>query len=196
MQGKGKALNEDANKSRGSLGDWLREETRTWVATIAVAVLAVFSGKITEYVKVALNSADFREKNYEELAANLSEFNFDAELLVEYLDNNWTTAASLTPLINEYNDGVTKMRKNEYVYLWWLRRYWGTSKIQEFSKTYEAIKAIDAEFHSLNDELEAVNIKKGKEKVDERRAKQAIASLRPALKKLQDSSKMLLEGLQ
>jgi hypothetical protein len=185
-----------ATSQKSSVADLFRTQAATWFVGVVISVLAIFSSKITEYVKVALNSADFRSKYYEELAVNLSEFNFDAELAVEFLDNNWTTTEALTPVIKEYNDSITNLRKKEYVYLSWIGRYWGKSKMNELSATYDAVKAIDTAFHSLNDEFEAVNITKSKPTMDRERTKQALTRLHPALQKLQESSKTLLTDLQ
>jgi hypothetical protein len=104
--------------------------------------------------------------------------------------------AGLAPLIKEYNDSITNLRKKEYVYFSWISRYWGKSKISELSVTYDAIRAIDTAFHNLNDEFEAVNITKSKQTVDSERAKQVLTRLHPALQKLQESSKTLLTDLQ
>ena len=176
--------------------DLLKAQAGAWFVGFVISVLAIFSSKITEYIKFALNSADLRSKYYEELAVNLSDYNFEAELTVEFLDKGWTTAATMSPLMNQYNDSITELRKKEYVYLSWMNRYWGKAKVSELEGAYAAAKTFDTAIHSLNDEFEAVNITKSKQKVDPEKAKQAMTQLRPALANLQERSKKLLMDLQ
>jgi hypothetical protein len=111
---------------------------------------------------------------------DLSEFIFAAELTVEFVENGWTTADSLMPMLKEYNDAITKIRKKEYVYWSWVGRYWGEDKVLEFSKIAEAIKEFDQAIHSLNDEFEQVNIKRiGKSKALLRRLVRVLQRLSP-----------------
>ena len=182
--------------SRTFLLDSLKGQAATWFVGLVISILAIFSAKVTEYVKVAANSADFRSQYYNELAVSLSAFDFDAELVVEYLDKGWTEAEAMTPLLDEYNASITDLRKKEYVYLSWIGRYWGKPKMSELSATYGAIRTIDADFHSLNDEFGAVNIRKTQAKVDPDKARQALVVLVPALKRLQENSRALLTDLQ
>jgi hypothetical protein len=179
-----------------SLGDLFKAQTRIWIVGFFISVLAVFSSNITEKLKLALNSADLRSKSYEELAVSLSEFNFEAELIVEYIGNGWTDETVMTPIIKDYNDAVTKLRGKEYVYLSWVKRYWGQSKLDDLEATYASVKTFDTAIHGLNDEFEAVNVAKSKKKVDQNKAEQALVRLRPALGSLQEQSKKLLIELQ
>ena len=96
-----------------SVADSLKSQTGAWFVGFVISVLALFSLRITEDIKFALNSADLRTKNYEELASNLSEYNFEAELFVEFIANGWTDAVAMTPLVNEYNNSIDTLRKKE-----------------------------------------------------------------------------------
>jgi len=100
-----------------SIGDSLKAQAATWFAGFVISILAVFSSTITEYIKTALNNADLRTKYYEEFATNLSEFVFDAEVIVEFIDKGWTDAKAMTPLVKKYNKSIDNVRKKEYVYL-------------------------------------------------------------------------------
>ena len=60
----------------------------------------------------------------------------------------------------------------------------------------DAVKAFDIEMHGLNDEIEAVAIKKNKEKFDPSATEAALKRLEPALKRLQDASTNLIQRLQ
>jgi hypothetical protein len=176
--------------------DSFKTQTATWLVTFLIALLTLFSSKITESVKFALNRADLRSKYYEEIAMDLSEFIFQAELTVEFVHNGWTTPHALVPLVKDYNDSITKFRKKEFVYTSWVGHYWGEDKATKFATVAEAVKEFDKAIHSLNDELEAVNIKKSKPKMDPEKAKQAVGRMRPALEKLQTLSKEFIIGLR
>lgn len=64
----------------------LKSQTATWSVGLLIALLSIFSTKITENVRLALNRADFASKYYEELASDLSEYRFQAELMVEFVE--------------------------------------------------------------------------------------------------------------
>lgn len=173
----------------------LRTQAITWLVGFLIAILTIFSSKITESIKFAINSADHNSKNYEELAVDLSDFVFRAELIAELVGNGWTTSEALIPAINEYNASVVVLRKKEFVYLSWIKRNWRKDIVDEGIKVFDAVKAFDKAIHSLNDEFEAVNIKKTKSKVDTEKAIQAERTFRPALKHLQQESSHFLSRL-
>lgn len=172
------------------------DQAATWFIGALIALLTAFSSRIVESVKFALNRADLRAKNYEELSIDLSEFVFSAELNHEFLANDWTTRETLTGLIKEYNDSITKIRKKEYVYSAWIEKYWGKKYLRDFSTVMGLIKAFDKIIHSLNDEFESVNIKKTKEKVDHKRAQEVVAQMGPKLDELKAKTHALLTKLR
>jgi hypothetical protein len=179
-----------------SIGQSLKTQTATWFVGCVIALLTVFSSKITESVKFAINRAALRPKYYEEIATDLSDFIFEAELNLEFVENGWTTADSLVPLIRSYNDAITKLRRNEYVYFSWLGRYWGDDKVAEFSTVVDNVKKFDQALHSLNDEFGEVNIKKSKPTVDAVKGKRAAEAMKTALRPLQQTAKDLLTRLR
>lgn len=172
-----------------------RSQAATLFVAFIIGLLTLFSSKITESVKYALNSADLHSKYYEELSMDLSEFVFQAELTTEVVENGWTTTEILVPLIKDYGDSITKLRKKEYVYLSWIQRFWKEDKLADLLRAFEAVKKFDKEIHALNDEFELVNILKTHKKVDPIRGKQVAVRLGPALSNLQRQSKELLIGL-
>jgi hypothetical protein len=147
-------------------------------------------------MRLALNHADLVSKYYEELATNLSEYRFQAELVVEYVEHGWTTARTLETLDKEYNESITKLREKEWVYQSWIRRYWGERQAIAFDRCMTTVKAFDSEVHNLNDEIEAVVIKKTKEKFDTGIADAAVTRLKPALAALQECSTNVNRALE
>jgi hypothetical protein len=180
---------------RDTMIESFKSQTATWSVGLLIAILSIFSAEITENVKLALNRADLASKYYEELASDLSEYRFQAELVVEYVERGWTKADSLKSLDTDYNESITKLRKKEWVYQSWMRRYWGEQQASAFAQCMDAVKAFDREVHNLNDEIDAV-INKKKEKFDKNAAAAAVDRLKPALTTLLDSSENLNEKLK
>ncbi len=122
----------------------------------------------------------------------MSEYMFEAELTVELIEHEWTTLES----VNDYNKSITNLRKKEWVYSSWIGRYWGERRVKEFAQCMATVKAFDLAVHGLNDEIEAVVIRKTKEKFDPAKSKEAVRRLKPALGVLQTSCKKVLNDLE
>jgi len=167
----------------------------TWFVGVIIALLGVFSSKLVECAKFALNKAELRSKNYEEFSTDLSEFVFAAELNKEFLEKNWTTRDTLVDLATTYNNSITKLRKKDYVYLSWIKRYWGSDSATLYLQTFDTIREYDQAIHSLNDEFEAVNIKKTQEKVSPDRAAAAATAMNAIVQKLRNQTDELLTKL-
>lgn len=174
----------------GTLLGSLKEQTTAWLVGAIFALLSIFSSQITEHVRLALNRADLASKYYEELASDMSEYRFDAELIVEAIERGWTKAGLIQPLAKDYNESITKLRKKEWVYQSWMRRFWGEPQIKAFARCMDAVKAFDREAHNLNDEI-ATLVDQKKESLDKGKADLALERLKPALKALLESSDYL-----
>lgn len=179
----------------GSLNASFRSQTATWFVGFVVAILTIFSSQVTESIKFGFNKADIRTKNYEELVSEVSQYIFSAELNVEFIENEWTTRQTLTKLIEDYNKYVMTLRKKEFVYLAWLRKYWSQKEAEKFNAFMDSVKTYDSSLHALNDEFEAVNITRTKQKVDPKRAEEALMIMKPALKELREKGTLLVESL-
>jgi hypothetical protein len=178
-----------------SLGDLAKEQAGTLIVGFFVSVFAVFSANITDRIKFALNTADLRTKYFEEFAENLSAFDFEAELVVEYLGDGFTDLDSWTSFTKEYNPLITTLRTKEYVYLAWIGRYWDKKRVDDVETAYTAVKTFDSAIHSLNKDFYAVKLKKI-ESVSPDKIQQTMTRLRPALATLQEQSKKVLLELQ
>lgn len=178
-----------------------KTQTASWLVAFLIGILTIFSGQITESVKFALNRADLRTEQYirteqyKELATEISQYIFSAELNTEFIKNDWTTKKALTELITDYNESITKLRKNEFVYAAWIQKYWGEKESAKFDAFMEAVHEYDKSLHSLNDEFEKVNITGEQDKVDQERAKKALDLLQPAAQKLREQGRDLLYSL-
>src|ERR1700733_11120804 len=86
-----------------SLWTGFKQQAAAWFLTAVFGLAAVFSGQLAEHIKVHLQMAESRVKNYEEIAKDLSSFAFNAELIQEFMEHNWTKKQTLTALINDYN---------------------------------------------------------------------------------------------
>ena len=177
-----------------SIIESLKSQTGIWFVGAVITVLTIFSSQLSEKIKLHLNKADLRTKQYEELAVEISSFIFSAELSVEFIENEWTTKETLAWLISDYNESLTMLRKKEYVYLAWLKKYWGDEELKNFDGFMKSLKIFDYSIHTLNDEFEAV-LYKEKEKVDSKVSSIAIENMKSELSKLRDNGRILLEAL-
>ena len=184
------------------MGAWLRSvweslttQTATWFVGVVILLLGVFSDRIVESVKFALNRADLRTQQYETLSTELSRYAFSAELLEEFLREGWTTGPTLRALVTEYNEAITSLRRREYVHLAWLDRYWGEAEVEEFQELMAVVRQVDGAIHRLNDEFEAVNIRGTQERVDAEKAKPVIEAIGPLVGQLQERTQGFLSGL-
>lgn len=170
----------------------LRTQTATWLVAFLIGILGLFAGQITESVKFALNRADLRTKQYEDLATEVSAYIFSAEVTTDFIDNGWTTKTAMTDLVKEYNTSITSLCKKEFVYKAWVKKYWGAEQLSKFDAFMKSVAEFDKALHSLNDEFEKVNIIGNQDKIDPGRAKQALEQLRPAAAKLRVDGQALL----
>lgn len=169
----------------------------TFLTMTLVGVLTVFSGSIVESVKFQLNRADLRSERYQSLSTDLSNYVFSVEIFQEFFQENWTTLEALEGIIPRYNDAITNLRKNEYVYLQWLHQYWDERKINQFTEIMEIVRQIDHKTHSLNDELGKVrDDNKNHPKVNEERAKKTSDEIKPLLESLQEKTQVFLNDLR
>jgi hypothetical protein len=172
-----------------------KTQTATWLVAFLIGIFGLFSSRITDSVKFALNRADLRTKQYEELATELSQYIFSAELNTEFIQNNWTTKKTLTDLVTEYNIAITTLRKKELVYAAWIEKYWGKEQSAKFDVFMASVREFDKALHSLNDEFEKVNITEEQKKVNPERAKEALKLLQPAAAKLREDGRSLLVSI-
>lgn len=177
------------------IGTSLKTQTATWFVAFVLGILGLFSGQITESVKFALNRADLRSKQHEEVASEVSAYIFSAELNTEFIENGWTTKKTMTDLITEYNTSITLLRKKEFVYSAWIKKYWGSNQLARFEAFMKSVAEYDQALHSLNDEFEKVTITGKQEKVDPERARKALEQMKPAAAKLRTDGRAFLESL-
>jgi hypothetical protein len=173
----------------------LTSQLGTWFVGLLIATLTLFSSRITESIKFALNRADSRTRQYEELAAEVSQYIFSAELAVEFIENDWTTKQSLTELLKDYNQSIMTLRKKEFVYLAWIRKFWNENQAIQYENFMKSVRVFDSTIHSLNDEFEAVNITGSKQKVDKKMGEEALKIIKPAVESLSKNGKSLLMSL-
>lgn len=173
----------------------LKTQTTTWLVAFVIGLLGLFSAQITESIKFALNRADLRTKQHEELTTEVSAYIFSADLLVEYIENGWTTKFAMTDLLTDYNKSITLLRKKEFVYAAWIKKYWGKEQLFRFDAFMESVATFDRALHSLNDEFEKVNYTEKQEKINPERAKEVLDQMKPSAAELRVDGRALLESL-
>ena len=135
--------------SEFSFANEILKEIAKWGVPLLGALVAVFFTPLVEHIRTRINRADLRTKQYEEFAADLSHFLFHAELVHQYFLRGWTKPKDLDPIIKDYNDGITAIRKKEYVYLSWAHRYWKPFEAAQFVHVVELVKEVDGTVHML-----------------------------------------------
>jgi len=112
-----------------------------WLAATIVALLTIFSDKILERIRFRLNRADLRTKYFEEQAVSLSAYLFYSEIFHERYQKGWADdPEDLAAIGGAINGAVTKLRKKEYVYRAWVRKYWGPAALEQFAQVLAAVK--------------------------------------------------------
>ncbi len=123
-----------------------------WLAATIIAFLTIFSDKILERIRFSLNRADLRVKYFEELAMDLSSYVFWVEVFHERYQRGWTNDPDdLAGVAGELNVAMTTLRKKEYDYRSWVRKYWGSDAAVQFVNLMNTVKAVDVATHAFND---------------------------------------------
>ena len=138
------------------MADWLShflqqflDRGAAWFIGVVFLFLGLFSSRLAEKVKFALNRADLRTKNYEELAVELSHFVFIIDRIIKVeIEGTWAQksgdAGEIFGAINaEYDETMNTICRKEYVYRSWLQRYWNKGKVAAFEQVMTAIRTVD-----------------------------------------------------
>jgi hypothetical protein len=164
------------------------------LVTTVVSLATVFSDRIVGSIKSGVNKADQRPARQEAIAKDISIFIFTAENALEFLEKNETTKAQLHFVVDPYNDAVVTLRKNQYVYLAAVQRYWDKPVVQQYETFFTDVLGVDTAFHAFNDEFSAVEAGT-KTKADEAKIRPLVTGVSAAVVKLEQSSKQLLTAL-
>jgi hypothetical protein len=172
----------------------LKDKLGVVIVTAAVSLATVFSDKIVGSIKSEVNKADQRPAEEQLIAMDISLFIFCAENVLEYLAKNQTTKKELEFVNPPYNDAITSLRKNEYVYLAAIQRYWDKPVVQQYETFFADVRSVDKAIHDFNDEFAAIDAGT-KQKADEAAIKSRVSAASDAVAELEKSSKLLLTTL-
>jgi len=149
----------------------LKSQSATWFVGLLMAILAGFSSPLTESIKSALNRADSRTHHYEELATEVGHYIFEAELIVDFIENGWATQETLPELIEDYNQSASTLRKKEFVNEAWVQKYWGEEQVIQYQNFMKVMRTAENALRALNDEIIAVGMAKTKSSTGSRRTR-------------------------
>ena len=146
----------------GTMSDWLirlshsfADQTATWFVGVVLGLMSLFSGKLVETIKFALNRADLRAKYYEEMATEISRFVFIIDRTVRvYYGSSWASNDDKGAIAGEYNEVMNRICSREYMYLHWFKRFWGKKESDAFAMTMNRIREVDAILIELNEHPE------------------------------------------
>lgn len=128
----------------------IKKETRTWLIGLMVALLSVFSAQIVESVQTSINTVEARSDYQKGLLIEVSNYIYAAEVNVVYLQQGIIDGPSLRNILDTYNTSITELRKKEYVYLAWLKRYWQPDSVVHFKQFMATVRQYDQALHRLN----------------------------------------------
>lgn len=127
------------------------DQAGTWFVGAVLALLGLFSSRLLEKIKFALNRADLRVKYYEEMATQISRFVFIVDRYIRVYRSSWIGPEGQAVISDEYDQLMNQISGREYVYLSWLQRYWGQSRATAFAQCMEKIRAVDLVIIRLNE---------------------------------------------
>jgi hypothetical protein len=174
--------------------DKLLENLSSFVIAGVIALLTVFSDRIVGDIKFAMNRADLRTTRYETVAATLSNHVYATENVAEYYEKGWTDKASVEMLGKWYNETITELRKQEFVTLALLHKYWDEDDVERFSQLMTDIRNADATIHDLNPEATAI-ANGTKKTADPAVTKPIVDRLKPLIQRLRTSLTAFLTSL-
>ena len=141
------------------MSDWLNhllhnfaDQAGTWFIGVVLTFLGIFSGRLVEAVKFALNRADLRAKYFEQMAIDISAFVFAIDRYTKVYYSNWLNEEGKSAIAEEYDETMNKLCRMEFVYLAWLQRYWDNRKAEEFTVTMNLVRAIDLAIIHVNED--------------------------------------------
>ena len=136
------------------------DQAATWFVGVVLALLGVFSGKLVETIKLALNRADMRSKYYEELAVDLSAHVFAVNRLVKvYYGAAWATDDDKNAIAAEYNVAMNKLCSKEFVYRAWLERFWNDKMVTAYTHTMAKVRSVDLTVIRMNEAPDSTDVR-------------------------------------
>lgn len=181
--------------------DAIKEKLGVLVMAMVVSIGMVFSDKITESIKTALNRSEQRPAQQEKLAKDFSAYIFAAENEIEYFHSGLTTktalnevATALNEVATAYNRAITTLRENEYVYFAIIHRYWGKKQVALYENFIASVRELDQQIHKFNPQILLV-VEGNQVAVDPKIADSLSKEALESLSKLQISAKQLLLAL-
>jgi hypothetical protein len=177
-----------------TLWESAKERLGVVLVTGAASVATIFSDHIVASIKTGVNKADQRPSEQRLIATDISNFVFTAENVLESLGMGLTSKAQLHFVVDPYNDAIVTLRKNEYVYLGAVRRYWGQSAVEAYQSFFADVRAADQAVHAFNPQFSLVE--SGTEaKADDAKVKALLPKATLAVSQLESSAKKLLMDL-
>ena len=177
-----------------TLWESVKEKLGVVLVTGVVAVATIFSDHITAGIRSEVNKADQRPVQQEKIAKDMSTLLFTAENFIEFATDGLTSKTELHFVVDPYNVAIETWRKNEYLYLSSVSRYWDKSTADTFQKFLTDARALDKSLHRMNPLFAPVDAG-AKAKADQASVAPLATAASAALQTTQDSAKALFSGL-
>ncbi len=124
-----------------------------YVVGVAIAILSIFSDRITENIKDAINISDSRVTIYESLAKDIGYYLFYVDVLQDGFEDRWIRKSGLNSLIPKYNNSISQLRGNELLYISRVKRFWGNEESEKLEKLFVELGSLDDRVHDLNEQI-------------------------------------------
>lgn len=174
--------------------DTLKDKLGVLVITAVVSIAMVFSDRILESIKTAVNRSEQRPAQQEKLARDFSAYMFAAETSVDYLKAGLTTKAALVEAATAYKKSLATLRENEYVYYAVINQYWGKQQVGLYENFIANVRAVDRQIQKFSPQILQV-LEGSKSTIDPQFAEPLTQEAMASLVQLQASAKQLLLAL-
>ena len=119
------------------------ENIISWILPAAGAFAVVVFSPLLERIKVRVDRANARSSEFERLAGDLSDLIYSMQLIHDYYDQELTEPEQIDPISARYNDAIYQVRRNEFVYMYWAKKYWKAEQLPLFVRAMAQIRDID-----------------------------------------------------
>jgi hypothetical protein len=139
----------------------IKELIKWGVPAIAGSLILIWLTPFIEKIKVRIDRANARAKQFEEIAPAISAYVYEVDMVNQSYIHGWEeTKEEAAESDKAYNHAIAMIRKNEYVYLSGAKKFWKNNEYSVFKKLMEAVRRADDAVLAFNEK--SGSFKKGK----------------------------------
>jgi hypothetical protein len=143
-------------------GTWIKTEWRAILGAAVVTIFGIFPQTLADRLKTGLNIANQRTAQYKEIATVYSTFTYGVDGIYQMYDEGINlrriNIGFAKDIVKSYNDALTQLMNNQYVYKDEIKKLWGTTFFvihTDVPHKYESLfryvdSVVDPAVHSMN----------------------------------------------